>query len=124
MKDAATDDRLLTTELADALARRGVPFRQAHEIAGRRFAAAESSGMGLLELPPADGVTEADLASVNLGRALARRGAVGGASPKRVAQAARKASARIAAERKAAAARAATGGRDPARSAAARKRAR
>jgi argininosuccinate lyase len=102
MRDAATDDRLLTTELADALARRGVPFRVAHEIAGRRFAAAESSGLGLLELPPADGVTEDDLASVNLDRALARRGAAGGTSPKRVARAARKAAARIAAGRKAA----------------------
>ena len=110
MRDAATDDRLLTTELADALARRGVPFRQAHEIAGRRFAAAEASGIGLLELPPADGVTESDLDSVDLGRALARRGAIGGTSPKRVAQAARKAAARIAIERRAAA-KAATAGR-------------
>lgn len=103
MREAATDDRLLTTELADALARRGVPFRQAHEVAGRRFAAAEASGVGLLELPPAEGVTNADLASVDLGRALARRGALGGTSPKRVAQAARRAAARIAAGRKAAA---------------------
>lgn len=103
MREAATDDRLLATELADALARRGVPFRQAHEIAGRRFAAAEAAKIGLLELPPADGVTEADLASVDLDRALARRGGVGGTSPKRVAQAARKAVARIAKARKAAA---------------------
>ncbi len=103
MRDAATDDRLLTTELADALARRGVPFRQAHEIAGRRFAAAEASGVGLLGLPPAEGVTDADLDAVDLGRALARRGALSGTSPKRVAQAARRAAARIAVERKAAA---------------------
>ncbi len=103
MREAATDDRLLTTELADALARRGVPFRQAHEVAGRRFAAAEASGVGLLGRPPADGVTSADLESVDLGRALARRGALGGTSPKRVAQAARRAAARIAAGRKAAA---------------------
>jgi argininosuccinate lyase len=108
MRAAAGDDRLLATELADALARRGVPFRQAHEIAGRRFAAAEAAGLGLLQLPPSDGVTESDLASVDLGRALARRGAVGGTSPKRVAQAARKAAARIAGEKKAAA-RGATG---------------
>jgi argininosuccinate lyase len=103
MRHAATDDRLLATELADALARRGVPFRQAHEIAGRRFAAAEAAGVGLLGLPPSDGVTESDLASVDLGRALARRGAAGGTSPKRVAQAARKAAARIASESRAAA---------------------
>jgi argininosuccinate lyase len=102
MRVAATDDRLLTTELADALARRGVPFRRAHEIAGRRFAAAEAAGVGLLELPPSDEVTGADLASVDLGRALARRGAVGGTAPRRVAQAARRAAKRIAAERRAA----------------------
>ena len=101
MRDAAADDRLLTTELADALARRGMPFREAHEIAGRRFAAAEASGLGLLELPPSDGVTAEDLAAVDLGRALARRGAVGGSSPKRVSAAARKAAARVAAARKA-----------------------
>ncbi len=103
MRDAAGDDRLLATELADALARRGVPFRQAHEIAGRRFAAAEAAGRGLLELPPSDGVTKADLASVDLDRALARRGAVGGTSPKRVGPAARKAAARIESGKKAAA---------------------
>ena len=103
MRDAASDDSLLATELADTLARRGVPFRQAHEIAGRRFAAAEASGRGLLDMPHADGVTEADLASVDLGRALARRGAIGGTSPKRVAQAVRRAAKRIAADRKAAA---------------------
>lgn len=121
MSGAAADDRLLATELADALARRGVPFRQAHEIAGRRFAAAETAGLGLLELPPSDGVTETDLASVDLGRALARRGAAGGTSPKRVAQAARRASARIAGERKAAG-RSAAGSKAAARSTAARSR--
>ena len=109
MREAATDDRLLATELADALARRGVPFREAHEVVGRRFAAAEAAGLGLLELPPANGVTPADLASVDLGRALARRAAVGGTSPKRVAQAARRAVSRIAVERKSAAAFAGAG---------------
>jgi argininosuccinate lyase len=102
MREAAGDDRLLATELADALSRRGVPFREAHDVVGRRFALAETTGKGLAELPPADGVTAADLASVDLGRALARRAAVGGTSPKRVAQAARRAAARIAAEKKAA----------------------
>ena len=57
MRAAASDDRLLATELADALARRGVPFREAHEIVGRRFALAEATGTGLAELPPGDGIT-------------------------------------------------------------------
>jgi argininosuccinate lyase len=102
MKVAAGDDRLLATELADALARRGVPFREAHEIVGRRFALAEETGKGLAQLRPGDGITKADLASVDLGKALSRRAAVGGTSPKRVAQAAKRAVARIAADREAA----------------------
>ena len=103
MKAAAADDRLLATELADALARRGVPFREAHEIVGRRFALAEETGKKLAELPPGDGITKTDLASVDLGKALARRAAVGGTSPKRVALAAKRAAARIAGDRNAAA---------------------
>ncbi len=102
MRAAAGDDRLLATELADALARRGVPFREAHEVVGRRFALAEESGKGLVELPPGDGITKADLASVDLEKALARRGAVGGSSPKLVVRAAKKAAAQIAAEKQAA----------------------
>jgi argininosuccinate lyase len=100
MRQAAGDDRLLATELADALARRGIPFREAHEIAGRRFALGEATGRGLAGLPPGDGITNADLAALDLGKALARRGAVGGTAPKRVAQAARRAARRIAAARR------------------------
>jgi argininosuccinate lyase len=117
MKAAAGDDRLLATELADALARRGVPFREAHEIVGRRFTLAEETGKGLAELPPGEGITKADLSSVDLGKALARRAAVGGTSPKRVAQAAKRAAVRIAGERTPA-----TSGRVAAESAAAGRR--
>src|SRR5262249_52739143 len=38
MRAAASDERLLATELADALAARGVPFRAAHETVGKRLA--------------------------------------------------------------------------------------
>jgi argininosuccinate lyase len=107
MRDAAADDRLLATELADAMARRGVPFREAHDVVGRRFAAAAAAGLGLLEMPPGDGVTEDDLGAVDLGRALSRRGALGGASPKRVAGEARKVVSRIAAARRPASGRSA-----------------
>src|SRR6185436_7383787 len=44
MRTAASDQRLLATELADALARRGVPFRDAHDIVGRRIVEAEKAG--------------------------------------------------------------------------------
>ena len=96
MAAAAGDDRLLATALADALAKRGVPFRKAHEMVGRRFAQAERSGKSLKDLGPGDGITEGDLKAVDLARVLARRDAVGGTAPRRVAQAARKASGRIA----------------------------
>jgi argininosuccinate lyase len=100
MARAAADDRLLATELADALAKRGIPFRDAHEIVGRRIARAEAEGKSLAALPPADGVGARDLAALDVGRALAKRRAVGGTSPRRVAAAARDAARRIAAARR------------------------
>ena len=36
MRAAAASDELLATGLADALASRGIPFREAHEIVGKR----------------------------------------------------------------------------------------
>ena len=96
MASAASDDRLLATALADALARRGVAFRQAHEIVGKRFALAERAGKTLRELGPGDGITAKDLEAIDLARVLARRDVSGGTAPRRVAQAARFASARIA----------------------------
>ncbi len=100
MKRAAADDRLLATELADALAKRGIPFREAHEIVGRRFARAEAEGTSLAALGPSDGIGARDLAALDVGRALAKRRSVGGTSPRRVAAAARDAARRIAAARR------------------------
>ncbi len=96
MASAASDDRLLATALADALARRGVAFRKAHEIVGKRFAEAERAGKTLRELGPGDGITAKDLEAIDLARVLARRDVSGGTAPRRVDQAARFASARIA----------------------------
>jgi len=97
MRSAASDQRFLATELADALAARGVPFRRAHAIAGRRLAEAEARGQSLRELPPTKDVTAADLAAVDLDRSLSRRRAIGGTAPKNVARAAAEAKRRIAA---------------------------
>src|SRR5262249_38212788 len=44
---AANDGLIAATDLADHLAQRGVPFRQAHEIVGRIVRAAEGSGRSL-----------------------------------------------------------------------------
>jgi argininosuccinate lyase len=100
MAAAASDERLLATDLADALATRGVPFREAHARVGRRLARARAAGTTLAGLPPSDGIEAKDLAALDLRRALARRGARGGTSPRRVAEAARIALRKIAAARR------------------------
>ena len=96
MRAAAEGGAILATELADALAARGVPFREAHALVGRRVAAAVASGRSLEEAA-SPGIGARDLAALDLGRALARRGVLGGTSPVRVRAAAR--SARRALER-------------------------
>ena len=100
MREAAADDRLLATELADALAERGVPFRRAHEIVGRRIAEAERRGERLAAMGPSDGITRKDLEALDVTRALRKRRATGGTAPARVAAAARDAARRIASARK------------------------
>jgi argininosuccinate lyase len=99
MRAAAADQRFLATELADALAARGVPFRRAHAIAGRRVARAERSGQTLRGIGASPGVSAADLSAVDLDSSLARRRAFGGTAPSRVARAAAAARRRIAARR-------------------------
>ena len=51
---AALDDAMLATDLADYLVRRGVPFRQSHELVGRVVRRAEALGLPLRELPLAE----------------------------------------------------------------------
>jgi argininosuccinate lyase len=51
LKQAASDPALLATEAADYLVRRGVPFRQAHELIGKVVHEAERSGKSWTELP-------------------------------------------------------------------------
>jgi argininosuccinate lyase len=96
MAEAATDERLLATALADALADRGVPFRKAHEIVGRRFRAAEDRGSSMAALGPDAEITTADLRALDLARVLGRRKAIGGTAPVRVAAAARAVRKRVA----------------------------
>jgi len=89
MHAAATHDRVLSTELADALAERGVPFREAHAIVARRLARAAAEGASLRALGPGDGITREDLRALDPRRALARRKVFGGTAPARVARAGR-----------------------------------
>jgi argininosuccinate lyase len=46
---AASDPLIAATDLADHLAQRGLPFRQAHEVVGRIVRSAETSGRRLSE---------------------------------------------------------------------------
>ena len=89
---AALDDLLLATELADYLAARGVPFREAHALVGRAVRLALQQGVALrdLSLDTYRSLCQAfdtDLYdALAVERALARRVAVGGTAPAAVAQ--------------------------------------
>jgi argininosuccinate lyase len=54
MEDAAGDEMLAATEVADLLVRRGVPFREAHGIVGGLVRDAVESGRSLSQLTPED----------------------------------------------------------------------
>jgi argininosuccinate lyase len=92
---AATEDDALATDLADALVRRGLPFRRAHDVVGRLVQYAEEQGKPFSRLTAAqyrrfspllpEAVSKLDLAS-----ALRARDAPGGTAPRRVAAALRK----------------------------------
>ncbi|MGZ4809454.1 MAG: argininosuccinate lyase, partial [Thermoanaerobaculia bacterium] len=89
MRTTASNDLLLATELADALAARGVAFREAHEIVGRRLAESLRTGRSLRDLGPNAQITDDDLAALDVDRALAKRTAFGGTAPDRVRDAAK-----------------------------------
>jgi len=80
---AALDPALLATDLADYLVAKGVPFRDAHAIAGRAVRLAETRGVALSELGAADlsllsDRVSADVTSVfDFTAAVARRGTLG-----------------------------------------------
>ena len=50
----ALDDGMLSTDLADYLVRKGVPFRQSHHLVGQVVRRAEELGVTLKELSIAD----------------------------------------------------------------------
>jgi len=76
MRAAASDDMLLATAVADAIAAKGTPFREAHEMVSRNLDS-------LHQLAKEHGVT--------LQALLAKKSAMGGTSPERVREAAQKA---------------------------------
>ncbi len=90
MEQALKDGFLLATDLADYLVERGVPFRDAHHIAGRAVALGIATNQRLEDMS-ADTFKsihpdiEADVhTSLNVQRTLSRRALVGGPAPEAV----------------------------------------
>jgi argininosuccinate lyase len=73
---AALRDDLLATDLADYLARKGLPFREAHHIVGRCVLLAEERGVGLTALSLDDYRALSPLFEADLRAALSFEGAV------------------------------------------------
>jgi argininosuccinate lyase len=114
MREAADDPLLLATDLAEALVREGVPFREAHEAVGKIVAHCVSGQRDLRTLSrdelrsfhPSFSSEAAALLSVE--RALEGRSLAGGTARARVSEALDAAQSRLAAERAALAALEAT----------------
>lgn len=81
---AASDPRLLATDLVDFLVKKGMPFRQAHHTVGALVAEAELSGSPLPQLA-GQKFGRGAVKVFDVRRALAARKAGGAPSPKNVA---------------------------------------
>ena len=93
LRQAAGDATLLATEAADYLVRKGIPFRQAHDLVGKILREAEAQGVSWTSLPleslqKISTAFEADFpATYNLEAALAAKNVPGGTAPERVSAA-------------------------------------
>ena len=93
MRAAASGGFALATDVADYLVRKGMPFREAHAVAGGLVREAEAQGCELHELPfetysAASDLFEADVLEIDVDSALAARATIGGTAPARVREAA------------------------------------
>jgi len=89
MKEASRDDELLATDLADLLARRGIPFREAHEIVRRivEFAKLENIRLKEISLEEYKSFCELfdeEVKSLSPSASVSLRSEVGGTSPTQV----------------------------------------
>ena len=93
MRTAAAAGHATATELADWLAGEGVPFREAHHVAGRAVALAEASGKALDDLSLAElqaidpRIGEEVMERLSVEAAVEGRRSAGGTAPDRVAEA-------------------------------------
>jgi argininosuccinate lyase len=91
MEAAASDPNLLATDMAEYLAKKGTPFREAHEIVGKLVAHGAKAKLPLNQIPIAElkkvsplfDVDVADLFDVR--RSLAARTAIGAPAPGNIA---------------------------------------
>jgi argininosuccinate lyase len=115
MRDAASEGYTTATAVADALVRRGVPFRTAHHVVGSLVAEAEAEGVGLDAIPDAmvglalgasgdataralaaeDGIGDELRSAASVEGAIASLDVIGGTAPGRVAAALKAARARL-----------------------------
>jgi argininosuccinate lyase len=99
---AAVEGYLNATELADYLSRKGVPFREAHEVAGKIVLRAieltvELNGLELSELQKYSPKIEADVYdALSLRQTLETKNATGGTAPAQVEKALRRAKSQLA----------------------------
>jgi argininosuccinate lyase len=103
MSEAAIAGYALATDVADYLARKGVPFRRAHHIVGGLVQDAIGQGRELHELPLAAYTRHSDLFAedvlrINLASSVGARDVPGGTAPNRVRDAVAGARQRLAAE--------------------------
>jgi argininosuccinate lyase len=97
MRQAALDGFMEATDLADALASRGMPFREAHGVAGRIVLHCEKAGKRLTDLtldelkPFSPLFDQAVVADLDARAIVGRRDTEGGTSPRRVNAALRRA---------------------------------
>lgn len=90
MGEAAIADFSLATDVADFLARRGVPFREAHEVTGRLVRECIAAGKTFADLTDAEWAAAHPLFAVerpplSAAESLASRDVHGGTAPNRVA---------------------------------------
>lgn len=84
------------TDVAEALVKRGVPFRQAHEVVGGLVARLEADGLDLASAPDGSLASHHDLLSdedrglADPRRSLAARSSAGGTAPENVIEGARR----------------------------------
>jgi argininosuccinate lyase len=90
MRDALTQGFATATDLADYLVKKGLPFRDAHEVVARAVRSAEERGCDLPDLPLPDLRNFSDLIDEDIYQVLTVEGAldsrnhIGGTAPAQV----------------------------------------